>query len=87
MASPARATLMFSPSEDRPSVRSLESVGAVAVLEAMVEQRRQSSIPPPPPAMADFGDDAMEEFDEASPDESGPRPRVERKSLGFLKIR
>ncbi|MFO0735843.1 MAG: hypothetical protein U0270_08185 [Labilithrix sp.] len=78
MASPARATLLFPRREDdtrgpsageRPSERSLESVGPLAVLEAMVEQRRQSSIPPPPP------------------DESGERPVIEKKSLGFIKLR
>lgn len=69
MASPARATLLFPRAEDRPSERSLESVGTIAVLEAMVEQRRQSSIPPAPP------------------DESGERRVVEKKSIGFIKIR
>lgn len=40
------------PPEDRPSERALESVGAVTVLEAMVEQqRRRSSIPPAPPSL------------------------------------
>jgi hypothetical protein len=82
MAAPSRATLLFpreraerreeedAYEEERESVRSLDSVGAVAVLGAMVEQRKRSSSLPPPP-----------------PDESGQRPRVDKKSLGFLKIR
>jgi hypothetical protein len=87
MAAPSRATLLFPREraerreeedcyaegigeEERESVRSLDSVGAVAVLGAMVEQRKRSSSLPPPP-----------------PDESGERPRVDKKSLGFLKIR
>lgn len=39
-------------SDDHSSERGLEAVGAVTVLEAMVEQRvRRSSIPPPPPSL------------------------------------
>jgi hypothetical protein len=75
----SRATLLFPRAkpvvdddvDDHPSERCLASVGAVAVLGAMVEQRkRTSSLPPPPPA-----------------DESGARPKVDKKSLGFIKIR
>lgn len=87
MAAPKRATLLPAIrgcgreepiDDDRESARSLESVGKIAVLGAMVEQRkRTSSLPPPPP----------------SPDESGMRRalgayrREEKKSLGFIKIR
>lgn len=34
---------------DRGSWRSLQAVGPVAVLGAMIEQRKRSSSPPPPP--------------------------------------
>ena len=77
----SRATLLFRNrpldeyDEERPSERSLESVGRIAVLGAMVEQRkRTSSLPPPPPGPS-------------NPDESGARPKVDKKSLGFIKIR
>lgn len=74
MAAPSRATLLFRRHEPEPELDeddrpSLDSVGTIAVLEAMREQRT-SSLPPPP-----------------SPDESGERPRVDRKSIGFMKIR
>jgi hypothetical protein len=40
------------------SVRQLQAVGAVTVLEAMVEQRvRRSSIPPPPASLELCPDD------------------------------
>ena len=76
MAAPARATLLFSrehravEEDDDDDVRSLDSIGAKAVLGAMVEQRKRSSSLPPPP-----------------PEESGERPRVDKKSLGFIKLR
>ena len=83
----ARATLLFSRREtipeEQPSVRRLDEVGAVSVLGAMVEQRRRSQ-PPPPPLDLDLDDDGD------SPDESQVRPimgRVEKKSIGFIKIR
>ncbi|MBX3231702.1 MAG: hypothetical protein KIT84_23250 [Labilithrix sp.] len=55
----------------------------MSVLGAMVEQRRRSQ-PPPPPLDLDLDDD---DDDEASPDESQKRPIVEKKSIGFIKIR
>jgi len=82
----ARATLLFPrhTPEERPS---LDAVGPVSVLEAMVEQRRRSQ--PPPPLDLDL--DPPDEQD--SPDESGqraiirPTATVEKKSIGFMKIR
>lgn len=86
----ARATLLFhreptgalgSPEEDRPSGRRLDAVGAVSVLGAMVEQRRRSQ--PPPPLDLDLD---LDEDDDV-PDESQQRPIIEKKSIGFMKIR
>jgi hypothetical protein len=53
--------------QDRSSERRLDSVGTVAVLEAMVEQRvRRSSIPPPPPPPPPSLELCPEDDDDAS---------------------
>ncbi len=93
MALSSHATLLFprgardafddDDDDDRPAARLLDSVGALRVLGAMVEQRRQSYPPPPaPPSVSGLEvdtsafDDADEDDEDTAVMETHQRPIV-----------
>ncbi len=77
----ADATLLPPVPEDPGSGRSLDAVGPLAVLGAMVEQRRASR-----PAAEEIHGLVEERFDDGDADATRPR-RVPQHSDAFLKAR
>lgn len=72
--------------DDRGSSRSLDEIGALAVLGAMVEQRRRSSAP----AACELGDfDSNDDDDDDDSDviATQRRPAVDPSCDAFMKIR
>jgi hypothetical protein len=87
----ADATLLPPPhgygdfADDRGSSRSLDEIGAVAVLGAMVEQRRRSSAP----AACEIEDDLRSDEDDDDSDvvATQRRPALDPTCDAFMKIR